>query len=91
MAITLDKYFELGEHAEHMHPTALSEYQKFIDDLNQVVPLSTITDEDVKRLLSGLDNWIYLDWLKGLQEWLTKCLAGNSNKTPSVYPGELPS
>ena len=91
MAITLDKYFELGENAEHMHPTALSEYLKFIDDLNQVVALNTITDEDVKRLLSGLDNWIYLDWLKGLQEWLTKCLAGNSNKTPSVYPGELPS
>lgn len=91
MAITLDKFFELGEQAGHMHPTALNEYQKFIDDLNQVVPLSTITDEDVKRLLSGLDNWIYLDWLKGLQEWLTKCLAGNSNKTPSVYPGELPS
>ena len=44
MAITLDKFFELGEQAEHMHPTALSEYQKFIDDLNQVVPLSTITD-----------------------------------------------
>lgn len=90
MAITLDRFFELGEHAKRMHPTALNEYQKFIDDLNQVVPLSTITDEDVKRLLSDVDNWIYLDWLKGFEKWLTKCLAGNSNKTPPVYPGELP-
>ncbi|MBA7596498.1 hypothetical protein ES703_03472 [subsurface metagenome] len=90
MTTTLDRFFELGEHAERMHPTALNEYQKFIDDLNQVVLLSTITDEDVKRLLSDVDNWIYLDWLKGLQKWLTKCLAGNSNKTPPVYPGELP-
>ncbi len=91
MAITLDKFFELGEHAEGMSPTALSEYQKFIDDLNQIVPLSTITDEDVKRLLSDIDNWIYLDWLKVLQEWLTKCLVSNSNTTPPVYPGELSS
>lgn len=89
MAITLDRFFELGEHAERMHPTALNEYQKFIDDLNQVVLLSTITDEDVKRLLSDVDNWIYLDWLKVFKEWLTKCLVGNSNTTPPVYPGEL--
>ena len=34
MVIMLDRFFELEEHAERMHPTALNEYQKFIDDLN---------------------------------------------------------
>jgi hypothetical protein len=90
MAITLDTFFELGNHADRMHPTALKEYQQFIDDLSRTAPLDIIAYEDVERLLSDLDNWNYKKWLKGLEEWLTKCLASNSGKTPPVYPGALP-
>lgn len=90
MAITLDKFFELGEYEKLFHPVAIQNYRQFLDGICKDVPLDKLTNEDPKQFLSDFNYWQYEQGVKSIQEWQGKCFLSNDSSTLLVYPDSFP-
>ncbi len=85
MSKTMNQLLQLGQNTEKFHPTAVKNYQEFLNDISKAVPLDAITEDDAKKFLFGSEYINYIDNISSLFEWLNKCFLNNK-----VYPDSFP-
>ncbi|MFC1924062.1 hypothetical protein ACFLXA_01675 [Chloroflexota bacterium] len=89
--MTLAELFNMSEEdAKKFDPVAIKNYREFIAGISNAVPLDTLTEDDVKKFLSGTSLWFYESSIKELAEWLDKCLLSNGETSLNIYRDSFP-